>query len=145
MTIYATTKSCTGYSFLSEFTGFIRDTFKEWYSMQAKAISTTATPVPTKIHAEIETWYAKFFNQLLIKYQAIGQPIRLAINTSFRKSDDSRRISVAVDAPITRRIPISFVLLFAMKAVRPNKPSPPSMIESMENVVNIFKKRSSAR
>lgn len=133
------------HSLRKDFTGFILDTFNEWYKTHRNAIDKTATPVPMNTRGDIGALYAKLPSHLLMKYQAIGQPTRFAINTSFRKSIDNILTSAGTDAPITRRMPISFVLRFAMNAVRPNKPRPPSMIESIEKEVNIFKKRSSAR
>ena len=55
-------------------------------------------------------------------HQAIGDAIRLERMTSFKKSFDNNPANSPPEAPKTFRMPISFVLLSAVYAARPNNP-----------------------
>jgi hypothetical protein len=61
-------------------------------------------------------------SQLFITHQTKGNAISAARTTSFKKSFESIITTLLTDAPTTLRMPISFCLLCAVNAARPNKP-----------------------
>ena len=60
--------------------------------------------------------YAKLCSQLCINHHDSGNAISNDISISFIKSFESIVVMVVVDAPVTLRIPISFLLFCAVNA-----------------------------
>src|ERR1700759_1950341 len=86
------------------------------------AIKTAITPATINTHQLIFIRYAKFCNQLFIKYHASGEAINIDIKTSFKKSFERRLTIPETLAPSTLRMPISFIFLSTTKVDKPNKP-----------------------
>ena len=63
----------------------------------------------------------------------MGEEITKEIITRKEKSFDISRTRLGTVAPSTFRMPISFVRCSAVKAARPNNPSPVMMIVSVAN------------
>ena len=66
--------------------------------------------------------YAKLCSQLCIAHHAIGDAIKMAIPTNFKKSFESNATMLVTLAPNTFRTPISFMRCSALKVANPNKP-----------------------
>src|SRR6478672_2449058 len=87
-----------------------------------KAIKTAITPAATNTHQPMLIRYAKFCNQLFMKYHANGEAMRIDKKTSFKKSFESKPTIPETLAPSTFRIPISFTFRSTTKVDNPNKP-----------------------
>src|SRR5690606_16067187 len=69
-------------------------------------------------------------------YHATGMAMTAAININFMNSRVSSNTIEDMEAPITLRIPISFVRRAAMYDERPNKPRQATKIPNVENNPN---------
>src|SRR5688572_7902 len=111
----------------------------------ATAIITTIKPAAANIHAEIEVWYAKFSNQLLIIYHAMGTAINIEMKINLKKSFDNITAMPFTDAPNTFLIPISFTFCVAACKINPYNPRHAISKDIIEEYIRIFEKRCSAK
>src|SRR5690606_28799747 len=74
-----------------------------------RAIATAISPARANIHHFIYILYAKPSSHEFMLHQAIGEAMRMAINTGFIKSFDKRVTIPPVEAPNTLRMPISLI------------------------------------
>ena len=68
----------------------------------------------------------------------MGQAMRLATSTSFKKALDNSNTTLATDAPSTLRMTISRVRRSAVKAASPNKPKHESNTASPAKTAAVY-------
>src|SRR5882762_910749 len=103
--------------------------------MVKNAINNDIPPATTKTVQSIGMRYAKSCNQFCIpKYEA-GTAMTNAMTINFKKSFESKMTISSTDAPMTFRIPISFIRCSAVKVANPNSPRQEMKIATTEKAV----------
>ena len=108
-----------------------------------KAIAKAVRMARTKTHHGIVVRYAKLCSHLFMTNHATGQAMMTESIIHLTNSLESSRNTFPTEAPIVLRIPISFVLLAAMKDERPNNPRHAIRIATMAKLLMILESRSS--